>query len=139
MRIRKLLAVVFIVIALSFSAQPVRFVLKEGDSVVLILNSSNDDLTNEFIKKNETVFFNNLVSLYMKCLVSAGNDLYYNTSWTEKTNHIFKKYLSSWNFLFLKKSGNGIKKVFKEKSPERNFFFQGFEQIFGMFIWILCQ
>ncbi len=80
MRIRKLLAVVFIVIALSFSAQPVRFVLKEGDSVVLILNSSNDDLTNEFIKKNETVFFNNLVSLYMKCLVSAGNDLYYNTS-----------------------------------------------------------
>ena len=31
-------------------------------------------------------------------------------------------------------AADGIKKVFKEKSPERNFFFQGFEQIFGMFI-----
>lgn len=80
MNIRKLLAVIFIVTALSFSAQPVRFVLKEGDPVVLILDSANDNFTNEFIKKKETQVFNTMVSLYIKCLVSAGNHNYYNTS-----------------------------------------------------------
>lgn len=80
MKIKKLLAVVFIVMALSFSAQPVRFVLKDGDSVVLILDSANDDLTNEFIKKNETMVFNTMISLYIKCLISSEKDFYFNTS-----------------------------------------------------------
>ena len=80
MKIKKLLAIVFIVMALSFSAQPVRFVLKESDSIVLILDSANADLTNEFLKKNETMFFNNMISLYMKCLISSEKDFYFNTS-----------------------------------------------------------
>ena len=80
MKIKKLLAIVFIVMALSFSAQPVRFVIKDGDSIVLILDSSNDDLTNEFIKKNETIVFNTMISLYMKCLISTDRVSYYNTS-----------------------------------------------------------
>lgn len=80
MKIKKLLAIVFIVMALSFSAQPVRFVLKDSDSVVLILDSANDDLTNEFIKKNETMVFKTMISLYIKCLISCEKDFYFNTS-----------------------------------------------------------
>ena len=78
MKIKKLLAIVFIIVALSFSAQPVRFVLKDGDPVVLILDSANDDLTNEFIKKNETMVFNTMISLYIKCLISSEKDFYFN-------------------------------------------------------------
>ncbi len=80
MNVKKFLLAVFIVLSLSLSYYPVNVLTREKGSIVFIVDSGDDNFTNDFINRNETRKHIILVSLTMKCLINSSEIVYFNTS-----------------------------------------------------------
>ncbi|MBK8553022.1 MAG: hypothetical protein IPL53_18955 [Ignavibacteria bacterium] len=79
MEIKKFILAVFIVISLNFSYQPVSIYAKEKEYIVYTIDYNLDNVTNEFINKNETKKLYILVSLTFRTMIS-GSVTTFNTS-----------------------------------------------------------
>lgn len=79
MEIKKFILAVYIVISLNFSYQPVSIYAKEKEYIVYTIDYNLDNVTNEFINKNETKKLYILVSLTFQTMI-FNSEITFNTS-----------------------------------------------------------